>query len=224
MATQKIYLKGMLTESPIFTETKDGKEYAEVKFNQIFKNVDKDKNTFETKILFNCYFLNNLSNLESFEEKDLVEIIGDYRQFISDKEIIHEVYAESIRKIDEKEKQAVQIEVFGNLTTDTDLKESYKGNSYFKTAIASNLKFKDKNDEEKEIATFYNLLYISENAEESSVYKKGDFVKVEGRLQIQLYKSKDGKPRTNNTIFVSEILKEQYDVERTTIHDELKKQ
>ncbi len=224
MATQKIFLKGMLTENPIFTKTKDDKEYVEIKFNQIFKNVDKDKNTSETKIIFNCYFLSDLEKLQNFEDKDLVEIIGDYKQISSGKEIIHEIYAESIRKIDEKEKQAPQIEVFGNLISDAELKESYKGNSYLKTAIASNLSFKDGDDKETEIATFYNLLYISENAEDSSIYKKGDFVRVKGRLQIQLYKSKDGKLKTNNTVFVSEITKDEYSSERLIIQDELKKQ
>lgn len=223
MATQTIYLKGMLTENPIFTETIDGKNYAEIKFKQVFKNVDKDKNTFETSILFNCYFLDNLSDLENYEEKDLVEIVGDYRQFISGNEISHEVFVNSIRKIDEKEKQATQIEVLGNLTSDAELKESYKGNAYIKTSIATNSKFIDKKDQETEITTFYNLLHVSENAEDSTTFKKGDFLKVKGRLQIQLYKSKDGKLKTNNTIFVSEISRDLYDAERLLTQDELKK-
>ncbi len=200
MSNQIITIKGRLLQAPVFVESVEGKQYAEMDIDFTYHFTNQEGVESETHIPFHLFLEEqNFDGIKGMVEKSLIETTGIYRQ----QDAKHIVFVQDIKPIaDEETKDAVSISVVGNLTANPEVKESQKGNSYFKIAIASDNKFKDKNDKEQEYTTFYNLLFIGDVADKNSKVKKGDFVKVLGKLQIRPYKTKTGKNAFDNTIFV----------------------
>lgn len=221
MSNQVITIKGRLTQSPVFVESVEGKKYAELDiiFSHTFTNQEGAE--VENQTLFHLFVEDvNFGLIKEFQEKSFVECTGIYRQQKEGKDIKHVVFVQEIKPIeDENAKDAISISVIGNLTADPQVKESQKGNSYFKIAIASDNKFKGKDEKEQEYTTFYNLLFISDVADKNSKVKKADFVKVLGKLQIRPYKARSGETKLDNTIFVESL--ESVEVEEFTQPDEL---
>lgn len=203
MSNQIITIKGRLLQAPVFVESVEGKQYAEMDIDFIYHFTNQEGVESETHIPFHLFLEEqNFDGIKDMPEKSLIETTGIYRQ----QDAKHIVFVQDIKLIDDEEtKDAVSISVIGNLTANPEIKESQKGNSYFKIAIASDNKFKDKNDKEQEYTTFYNLLFIGDVADKNSKVKKGDFVKVLGKLQIRPYKTKTGKSAFDNTVFVESL-------------------
>lgn len=203
MSNQIITIKGRLLQAPVFVESVESKQYAEMDIDFIYHFTNQEGVESETHIPFHLFLEEqNFDGIKDMAEKSLIETTGIYRQ----QDAKHIVFVQDIKPIeDEETKDAVSISVVGNLTANPEVKESQKGNSYFKIAIASDNKFKDKNDKEQEYTTFYNLLFIGDVADKNSKVKKGDFVKVLGKLQIRPYKTKTGKNAFDNTVFVESL-------------------
>lgn len=216
MSNQIITIKGRLLQAPVFVESVEGKQYAEMDIDFIYHFTNQEGVESETHIPFHLFLEEqNFNGIKDMAEKSLIETTGIYRQQKDGKDVKHVVFVHEIKPIeDEETKDAVSISVVGNLTANPEVKESQKGNSYFKIAIASDNKFKDRNDKEQEYTTFYNLLFIGDVADKNSKVKKGDFVKVLGKLQIRPYRSKAGETKLDNTIFVESF--ENIEVEEFT--------
>jgi single stranded DNA-binding protein len=207
MSNQVVTIKGKLLQSPVFVESVEGKQYAEMDIDFIYNFTNQEGVESETHIPFHLFLEEEkFDGIKDLQEKSMIETTGIYRQQKEGKDVKHVVFVQEIKPIEDKEtKDAVSISVIGNLTANPEVKESQKGNSYFKIAIASDNKFKDKSDKEQEYTTFYNLLFIGDVADKNSKVKKGDFVKVLGKLQIRPYRSKSGEVKLDNTVFVESL-------------------
>ncbi len=203
MSNQIITIKGRLLQAPVFVESMEGKQYAEMDIDFIYNFTNQEGVESETHIPFHLFLEEEkFDGIKDFQEKSMIETTGIYRQ----QDAKHIVFVQDIKTLENEEtKDAVSISVVGNLTANPEVKESQKGNSYFKIAIASDNKFKDKSDKEQEYTTFYNLLFIGDVADKNSKVKKGDFVKVLGKLQVRPYKTKTGKTAFDNTVFVESL-------------------
>lgn len=221
MSNQVVTIKGKLMQTPVFVESIEGKQYAEMDIDFIYNFTNQEGVESETHIPFHLFLEEvNFGLIKDMKEKSFIECTGIYRQQKDGKDVKHVVFVQEIKEIDDEEvKDAVSIAVIGNLTANAEVKESQKGNSYFKIAIASDNKFKDRDEKEQTYTTFYNLLFIGDAAEKNQNVKKGDFVKVLGKLQIRPYRSKAGEIKLDNTVFVESL--EKVEVEEFTQPDEI---
>jgi single-strand DNA-binding protein len=221
MSNPIVTIKAKLAQSPVFVESVDGKKYAEMDISFVYTFTNQEGNESENRIPFHLIVEDVKFDLIKDLDKDsVIEVTGIYRQQKDGKDIQHIIFVQEVMQLDsDDEKDAVSISVIGNLTADPQLKESQKGNPYFKIAIASDNKFKDKNEKEQTYTTFYNLLFIGDAAEKNKNIKKGEFVKVVGKLQIRAYKAKTGEIKLDNTVFVESL--EAAEVEEFNQPDEI---
>lgn len=208
-------------QTPVFVESMEGKQYAEMDIDFTYNFTNQEGVESETHIPFHLFLEEEkFDGIKDLQEKSMIETTGIYRQQKDGKDVKHVVFVQEIKPLeDEETKDAVSISVIGNLTANPEVKESQKGNSYFKIAIASDNNFKDKDEKEQTYTTFYNLLFIGDVADKNSKVKKGDFVKVLGKLQIRPYRSKAGEIKLDNTVFVESL--EKVEVEEFTQPDEI---
>ncbi|HAY35098.1 MAG TPA: single-stranded DNA-binding protein [Ignavibacteria bacterium] len=87
--------------------------------------------------------------------------------------------------------------IAGNLTKDPIFRQTNTGTPVVNFSIASNRRFKDKNDEWKEDVCYVGIVAWNRLAEScKDRLKKGNAVLVDGELQSRTFKTEDGANRT----------------------------
>jgi single-strand DNA-binding protein len=96
--------------------------------------------------------------------------------------------------------------IIGNLTRDPELKSLPSGILVGKVSIATNRKWKDKNDKVQEAVEFHNCVVFGKMAETIAQWcKKGHQILIEGRLQTRTWEAPD---KTNR--YATEIVIESF--------------
>lgn len=87
--------------------------------------------------------------------------------------------------------------IAGNLTKDPIFRQTTSGTPVVNFSIASNRRFKDKNDEWKEDVCYVGIVAWNRLADScKDRLKKGNAVLVDGELQSRTFKTEDGMNRT----------------------------
>lgn len=87
--------------------------------------------------------------------------------------------------------------IAGNLTKDPIFRQTTNGTPVVNFSIASNRRFRDKNDEWKEDVCYVGIVAWNRLAESCrDKLKKGNAVLVDGELQSRTFKTEDGANRT----------------------------
>ena len=87
--------------------------------------------------------------------------------------------------------------IAGNLTKDPIFRQTTSGTPVVNFSIASNRRFKDKNEEWKEDVCYVGIVAWNRLADScKDRLKKGNAVLVDGELQSRTFKTEDGTNRT----------------------------
>ena len=87
--------------------------------------------------------------------------------------------------------------IAGNLTKDPIFRQTTNGTPVVNFSVASNRRFRDKNDEWKEDVCYVGIVAWNRLAESCrDKLKKGNAVLVDGELQSRTFKTEDGSNRT----------------------------
>jgi single-strand DNA-binding protein len=87
--------------------------------------------------------------------------------------------------------------IAGNLTKDPIFRQTTNGTPVVNFSIASNRRFRDKNDEWKEDVCYVGIVAWNRLAESCrDKLRKGNAVLVDGELQSRTFKTEDGSNRT----------------------------
>ncbi|MCI0473816.1 MAG: single-stranded DNA-binding protein [Ignavibacteria bacterium] len=87
--------------------------------------------------------------------------------------------------------------IAGNLTKDPIFRQTTNGTPVVNFSIASNRRFRDKNDEWKEDVCYVGIVAWNRLAESCrDKLRKGNAVLVDGELQSRTFKTDDGSNRT----------------------------
>lgn len=91
--------------------------------------------------------------------------------------------------------------IYGNLGRDPELRYTAQGTPVCNFSLATTEKQKDK-----EFTTWFRVTFFGRQAEVASQYlQKGKPVYIEGRLRIEEYTDRDGKPRHSLEVFGTEL-------------------
>ena len=86
--------------------------------------------------------------------------------------------------------------IVGNLGRDPELRYTAQGTPVCTFSVATNEKRKDKNGEMQDHTTWFRITLWNRQAETASQYlQKGRQVYIEGRLRVEEWTDRDGKPR-----------------------------
>ena len=89
-----------------------------------------------------------------------------------------------------------KITIVGNLGRDPELRYTPQGTPVCTFTMATNDRRKDKNGEMQDQTTWFRITLWNRQAETASQYlHKGKSVYIEGRLRVDEYTDRDGKPR-----------------------------
>lgn len=89
-----------------------------------------------------------------------------------------------------------KIILVGNLGRDPELRYTPQGTPVCSFTVATNEKRKDKSGETQDLTTWFRVTLWGRQAETASQYlTKGRPVYVEGRLRLEEWTDRDGKPR-----------------------------
>ena len=89
-----------------------------------------------------------------------------------------------------------KIIVVGNLGRDPELRYTAQGTPVCSFSMATNERRKDRNGEMQDHTTWFRITLWNRLAETASQYlQKGKQVYIEGRLRVEEYIDRDGKPR-----------------------------
>lgn len=98
------------------------------------------------------------------------------------------------------------ITITGNLTADPEMEFTQSGVGYTRFTIASNRKWKDKNDEWQEDTAFFRGTVWRDDAERlADSLRKGDRVIATGRMDQNDWEDKEGNKRSSLEFNVYEI-------------------
>ncbi|MDQ1281770.1 MAG: single-strand DNA-binding protein [Patescibacteria group bacterium] len=98
-----------------------------------------------------------------------------------------------------------KVMLYGNLTSDPDLKSMPNGNKVVSFGLATNRSYKDASGAKKEVAEFHNIVAFGKLAEIFAQWlKKGKPVYVEGRIQTRNWEDKNGGGKKYRTEIVAE--------------------
>ena len=107
--------------------------------------------------------------------------------------------------------------IAGNLTKDPIFRQTTNGTPVVNFSVASNRRFRDKNDEWKEDVCYVGIVAWNRLAESCrDKLKKGNAVLVDGELQSRTFKTEDG---TNRTIVEVKARRIQFLNKRMSTHD-----
>jgi single-strand DNA-binding protein len=98
------------------------------------------------------------------------------------------------------------VTMIGNLTDDPELRFTPSGAAVCSFRIASNRRYRDRNDQQQEETTFMAVncwRTLAENVAES--LRKGDRAVVIGRVKVRSYEAQDGTTRWVTEIEADEI-------------------
>lgn len=89
-----------------------------------------------------------------------------------------------------------KITLVGNLGRDPELRYTAQGTPVCSFSMATNERRKDKNGEMQDNTTWFRVTLWGRQAETASQYlQKGRPVYIEGRLRVEEWTDRDGKPR-----------------------------
>jgi len=99
-----------------------------------------------------------------------------------------------------------RIIVVGNLGRDPELRYTAQGTPVCSFSMATNERRKDKNGEMQDHTTWFRITLWNRLAETASQYlQKGKQVYIEGRLRVEEYIDRDGKPRHSLEVFGTDM-------------------
>src|SRR4029078_8722779 len=99
-----------------------------------------------------------------------------------------------------------KIILVGNLGRDPELRYTAQGTPVCSFTMATSEKRKDRNGEFQEQTTWFKVTLWNRQAETASQYlQKGRPVYIEGRLRIEEYTDREGRPRTSLEVTATEI-------------------
>lgn len=99
-----------------------------------------------------------------------------------------------------------KIIIVGNLGRDPELRYTAQGTPVCSFSLATNERRKDKNGEMQDITTWFRITLWNRMAETASQYlAKGKQVFIEGRLRVEEYIDRDGKPRHSLEVFGTDM-------------------
>ncbi len=98
-----------------------------------------------------------------------------------------------------------KVMLYGNLTSDPDLKSLPNGNKVISFGLATNRSYKDQSGTKKEVAEFHNVVAFGKLAEVFAQWlKKGKPVYIEGRIQTRSWEDQNGGGKKYRTEIVAE--------------------
>ncbi len=96
--------------------------------------------------------------------------------------------------------------VVGNLGRDPEMRYTPQGTPVCTFSVASNERRKDRAGEQQDITTWFRITVWGKQAENVSKYlTKGRMVYVEGRLHVEEWTDKEGKPRHTLEVNASDV-------------------
>ena len=96
--------------------------------------------------------------------------------------------------------------IFGNLTSDPQLKALPSGTHVATFGIATNRTFKGRDGKTQQETQFHNIVVFGRQAETVSQYlKKGGSVLIEGRIQSRSWDGPDGQKRYRTEIVAERV-------------------
>ena len=99
-----------------------------------------------------------------------------------------------------------KIIMIGNLGRDPELSYTPQGTAVCKFSVATNERRRDKAGEQQDITTWFRVSAWGKQAENISRYlTKGRKVYVEGRLHVEEWTDREGKPRQSLEVNASEV-------------------
>jgi single-strand DNA-binding protein len=98
-----------------------------------------------------------------------------------------------------------KVMLYGNLTSDPDLKSMPNGNKVVSFGLATNRSYKDASGAKKEVAEFHNIVAFGKLSEIFAQWlKKGKPVYLEGRIQNRSWEDQNGGGKKYRTEIVVE--------------------
>lgn len=95
--------------------------------------------------------------------------------------------------------------LYGNLTSDPDLRSMPNGNKVISFGLATNRSYKDGTGARKEVAEFHNIVAFGKLAEIFAQWlKKGRPVYIEGRIQTRSWDDANGGGKKYRTEIVAD--------------------
>ncbi len=99
-----------------------------------------------------------------------------------------------------------RIIIVGNLGRDPELRYTAQGTPVCTFSLATNERRKDKSGEMQDQTTWFRVTLWNRLAETASQYlSKGRPVYIEGRLRVEEYTDRDGKPRHSLEVFGTDM-------------------
>jgi single-strand DNA-binding protein len=99
-----------------------------------------------------------------------------------------------------------KIIIVGNLGRDPELRYTPQGTPVCTFSVATNERRKDKSGEQQDITTWFRITVWGRQAETVSQYlTKGRRVYLEGRLHVEEYTDREGKPRHSLEVNASDV-------------------
>src|SRR5687767_4971401 len=96
--------------------------------------------------------------------------------------------------------------IVGNLGRDPELRYTAQGTPVCTFSLATNERRKDRNGEMQDHTTWFRITLWNRLAETASQYlQKGKQVYIEGRLRVEEYIDRDGKPRHSLEVFATDM-------------------
>jgi single-strand DNA-binding protein len=100
-----------------------------------------------------------------------------------------------------------KISIIGNLGADPELKYTADGKPRLEMRVATNERRKSAGGEWEDKTTWYRVIMFGERSVKLAEWlRKGRKVYAEGRLQVDLYDSKEGEKRVALDILASEVV------------------
>jgi single-strand DNA-binding protein len=99
-----------------------------------------------------------------------------------------------------------RIIIVGNLGRDPELRYTAQGTPVCTFSLATNERRKDRNGEMQDQTTWFRVTLWNRQAETASQYlAKGRQVYIEGRLRVEEYVDRDGKPRQSLEVTATDM-------------------
>lgn len=99
-----------------------------------------------------------------------------------------------------------KIIIVGNLGRDPELRYTAQGTPVCSFSVATNERRKDRSGEMQDHTTWFRITLWNRLAETASQYlQKGKQVYIEGRLRVDEYIDRDGKPRHSLEVFGTDM-------------------
>jgi single-strand DNA-binding protein len=99
-----------------------------------------------------------------------------------------------------------RIILVGNLGRDPELRYTAQGTPVCTFSMATNERRKDRNGEMQDQTTWFRVTLWNRQAETASQYlQKGRQVYIEGRLRVEEYVDRDGKPRQSLEVTATDM-------------------